>query len=370
MASGTPWFAYVLAGGIAVILLGFVGLVLFGNLVQAQRRAALAWRVITPDGGAVGGAFDDARPFSGGVAPVARGGRWGLVDARGVIVLEPTFEALESPSEGVMAARREGAWGLVDVEGREVLPFAYDRIDPMTDGIAVIVEQVGVSTSRISSAQPLRSSGLADRTGRVLVAPKPKGDPDLWLSARGPSEGRVAVERADGWALCDLSGRPVGAARYDEVRAPSGGRAAVRRGEAWGYVDLDGVEVIPLQFRWAGDFSEGKAAVGLADGAGAVVDPAGGVVWRGLLDGRAYRDGRAPVLLPAGWTIVDETGRPLAPPRWSDLGELRQGFAVARDGDARFLVDREGTVVYGPAADLLPVGGGGVTLARLPRDGD
>ena len=74
------------------------------------------------------------------------------------------------------------------------------------------------------------------------------------------------------YGLRHQDGRQVLAPMYDDVRPFAEGLAAVNKGAKWvfpgvpdggewGYVDESGELVIPIQFQFAGDFSEGLASV-------------------------------------------------------------------------------------------------------------
>ena len=66
--------AYVLAAIMAVVLLGFLGLIVVGKVIEADEEATLAWQFVDEQGNAVfGRQFDDVARFSHGLAGVRIG---------------------------------------------------------------------------------------------------------------------------------------------------------------------------------------------------------------------------------------------------------------------------------------------------------
>ena len=55
-------------------------------------------------------------------------GRWGLLDLRGEVLIEPEYQYLSALRDGRMLAKKDGRWGVVDICGKVVLPLEYDDI--------------------------------------------------------------------------------------------------------------------------------------------------------------------------------------------------------------------------------------------------
>lgn len=334
-------------------------------------------------------AYDRARPFSDGVARVARDERWGLIDAAGNAVVPPTYALLGPFSEGLAPACRdtgvptgvtEGvgrqrrpvtalACGFVDPRGRVAVPFAYSWVNGFADGVAQ------VKRDRPGPCLVPAAWGLVDREGRELI-------PVAHCFVGPPSEGLVKVVFEElslevrRFGYHDLAGRPVlprlpydgGHERWSE------GRLGVRRGALFGFIDREGREVVPLRFTSAYPYSEGLAAVQLADRWG-FVDRTGalaiaadydevesfadGLAWarRGESAGFLDRDGRIAIPFAfdgwvdregrpgwsegrrgmkakgGGWGFVDRTGRWVVPPEYRRVRPCSEGLcAVEKDG--------------------------------------
>src|SRR5205823_3344504 len=64
--------------------------------------------------------WEDAGYFSEGLTPVKRNGKWGFIDKTARVVIEPQWENEPYFREGLASVKRDGKWGLIDKTGRVV----------------------------------------------------------------------------------------------------------------------------------------------------------------------------------------------------------------------------------------------------------
>jgi hypothetical protein len=148
--------------------------------------------------------FNDALPFSDGMAAVQVHEKWGFIDTTGQVTIPPVFEAAYYFREGVAAATT----GSEDV--------------------------------------------LIDKTGKVLA----RGFTQL----RGvTAEQRVPVSKDEKYGYLSLDGAIAIPLTYDDADTFSNGLAPVKKGEKWGYINKDGTTAIPFIFDSAGVFGHGLA---------------------------------------------------------------------------------------------------------------
>lgn len=166
--------------------------------------------------------YDDALPFSEGLAAVRHGAKWGYVDATGRRVIELRFSAATPFSEGVAAVAVGEGQQFIDPSGSTVIAGPFERAFPFHGGLAAV--QIGGQW------------GFIDRSGAVIVTPQ--------------------FDEIDERTLRE----------FDWTHLPcfSEGLCAARAGELWGYINRSGAWAIAPRFEQASWFREGLAAVRVA----------------------------------------------------------------------------------------------------------
>ena len=112
----------------------------------------------------------------------------------------------------------------------------------------------------------------------------------------------------------------------------------VQKNDLWGYVNSEGEEVIPLQYKWAGDFDEGRAAVIETDAETyALIDKTGReilppiyelVEWDGA-------HGVAKVSYEGLFGLYDRNGKEIVPLIYDWMGETGNELILVRSMDGR-----------------------------------
>lgn len=216
--------------------------------------------------------FDAGFHFSEGLAVVvisheeAKRPSWeyGYIDKSGKMVIplrkaeSPKWMSYYAPtlafSEGLAGAQlgspKKGKMGYIDKTGRQIIPPKYDHVESFSESLAVVA--IG------------EKYGYINRSGKMVIPPR-------FAGASPFSEGLapVTIDAAENtWGYVDKSGRLVISGKeFAWVRGFSEGLAAAgeKINEKFGFIDRTGKFAIPPQFRRVGDFSEGLAAVQLAD---------------------------------------------------------------------------------------------------------
>lgn len=372
---GMMTVAYVLAGLFGFILLGFAGLIGYGWISNRVAAANLGWAVVDAQGQPVSDArFEQARPFSNGVAAVAQEGRWGYVDKDGVWVIEPRFSSAGDFDDHDRASAGEGPdRGVIDRSGAWVLPPDLERIGAFSDGVALAQRVVKVRYTRESAHRNERSVGLVRPDGTWIVEPAPVEAPERWRTGYGPVDGLVSVEVVgSGWGLVDPQGRTVLPPTFQALGRPAEGLVPAQRDDRYGYIDRSGAWVIPPRWLRAEPFSDGAALVEGGDG-DRLIGRDGAVLAGPFPRMFPMSEGLAAARSDGRWGFVDREGAWVISPQYADVGPegFRDGRArVARDQGLRrewAWIDRRGQLVVDRwAADLTPFDHGRA-LARLPR---
>ena len=169
-----------------------------------------------------------------------QGDKAGFVDERGQFKIKPVFDDALPFSDGMAAVKIAEKWGFVNTEGKLVIETKFENAYYFTEGVAI---------AELKGLGPV----LIDKSGQVLAS-------DL-KSTSSIYEGRVPVERNDKNGYLDLQGKVVIPIVYDGGLRFSEGLAAVEKDDKWGYIDRDGRLVIPFKYDTAWFFGNGLAAV-------------------------------------------------------------------------------------------------------------
>ncbi|AOI76657.1 WG repeat-containing protein [Burkholderia sp. NRF60-BP8] len=143
-------------------------------------------------------AFDAVWDFSGDVACVRVGERFGLVRTDGAWAIEPTLDDFGEFTGGVASASLGGRWGFVDTHGAWVIPPRFDDAHEFVNGaVAAVAER--------------EQWGLIGRDGQWRVQPE-------WAALEWSSECGAFVARRNGHVgLVDAKGRVIVEPCYAEV---------------------------------------------------------------------------------------------------------------------------------------------------------
>lgn len=167
-----------------------------------------------------------------------KGSRVGFVDASGKFKIQPTFDEALPFSDGLAAVRVGDKWGFIDPSGRFVIAPRFDAAYYFFEGRAHVETASGAA--------------LIDRKGELVTT--------AFYPFQNITEGRIPMSQGDHVGFMDLRGREVVPPIYDDAREFSGGLASVSKDGKWGYIDRNGKVVIPFQFDEAGAFYNGRLA--------------------------------------------------------------------------------------------------------------
>ncbi len=300
--------------------------------------------------------WDDAGEFSEGLAAVRSGEAWGIVDAAGSVIAKPAFEKVGLASGGLVRVLEAGRWGYLDRKGAKAIAPAFDAAMDFSEERAAIMKG--------------GKWGFVDTRGRTVIEPR-------YEAAGKFSAGiaRVAVATAGGdplWGFVDARGREVAKPSYAHAGDVEDGLVRVKickPGEAWcswRFLDAKARPAFDREFEWAWDFSEGLAAV-LVDGRWGYVDTLGNlVVQPSYADAGSFAGGLARVKIGGRWGYIDATGKAVIAPRFHEASDFDGSLAAVsyvtrKPGSvmeplltAAGYVDRSGRYVWNPPPPDAP----------------
>jgi WG containing repeat len=300
-------------------------------------------------------------PPADALIPYRRGEQWGYADAQRAIVVACDYEqTFPFSGQPVAHVRRGGRSGLIDATGRLVLPLDYDWVGDQLEGHlrepdgTMVVERAG-------------KFGFVDAQGAVLVEPthdsaveaaahKPTGAHEHGAESNESDES----DESASWRLPEVPAQLASA--YDHVRPLSEDLYAVVSQGLWGLVDSQGATLAACAFAAFGLLAEDRLPAANPDGLWGYLDGRGREVLAPAYDQAAdFEQGLAVVArlneaksaplrrmgLPGGvydYGFVDLTGREAIPLRyrlargfegdlaWVETADTQQGGYVDRRG--------------------------------------
>ena len=250
-----------------------------------------------------------ATPFVDGVAVVVEGASAPLIINSSGIILKELTEAEEVKifSEGrALFRNHEGKYGFVNSKGSVVINPTFEYATSFNEGFATvadssgsyIINNVGKIVTRIQPVwkyEPDDVSGFSDGLVRVrkvgggygFINKKGEIVIDLQFDSYDFKEGLARVTVGDQFGFIDKKGQLVINPQYDGAGCFSSGLCIVKVGGDygyWGYIDKKNQMVISPQFnRESSDFIGEIAAVRIASGWG-VIDKKGSYLVNPTMD--------------------------------------------------------------------------------------
>ncbi|HQZ83362.1 MAG TPA: WG repeat-containing protein [Pyrinomonadaceae bacterium] len=332
---------------------------------------------------------------SGELFPIYEGGKYGLIDRTGKVVVEPTFTTILGSDDSAdlfltvavdtfEVKKSNKRWGLINRAGEWAVPPQFDDAGPFHEGYAVvrengkykyINEKGEVLTGGFDYAKTF-SEGLAvvnvggkwgyiDLTGRVAIPlqysrPEPYG-PSMKQSSpiSSFSEGLAGVEIGGRNAYINKAGtivlwlpKGVNGADFSEEYAVVWQWNSARAIFEYGLIDKTGKLVIPMVHRHLFEVSEGLVGYqsGLKFG---FLSTSGSPVIEAKFDRvEEFASGRAKVKIGEKYGFIDHTGWFVIPPIFDAASSFFDGLASVDIGDAEYYIDTSGNVVYPVGAKL------------------
>lgn len=282
--------------------------------------------------------FDDARPFSEGLASVKVGRLWGAIDPSGNMVVAPCSQIPLYFSEGLADFDNKGKRGVLDRRGNVIVAPIFRAIGDYCEGLAYA-----------RCTPPKIEFGFLNRDGGFQI-------PMFFEDARSFSEGIAPVKLDSKWTYIDKSGKLAFESKFDGLALPfSEGLARVCDGGHWGFINHSGRFEVTPQFEDARDFKEGFAAV-KASGKWGFIGTSGQFGIQPQFDSVGpFSEGLAAARLSGGGMcgFIDRDGRFVISPRFRDTGRFLRGRCFVKTDREIGYIDETGRYIWdGPYVDV------------------
>ena len=175
-----------------------------------------------------------------------------LIDEAGNEVLDVSMYEAAYPYMGrLVVVRLNNKEGVIDWDGNEIIPAVYDYVWVLNNGLILVSAYAG------NPHFPLY--GLFDMSGNAITGLEYE---HIWEV--GSEEGMMYARKNGMLLHIDKNGKETISDQYETVSIFTENLAAVEKGGKWGFVDCNGEIIIPLIYSDANPFSDGLALVKLA----------------------------------------------------------------------------------------------------------
>ncbi len=129
--------------------------------------------------------FDSADDFNSGVAIIALGGKYGVINSKGDFTIQPTYkQRLWNMGEGLVGYNDNDKMGFMDANGNLILPAMYTNMGVVSDGMIPF--------------QSKTKCGYLDTKGNIVI-------PDMYLSVSEFYEGCAWVRQSENSAVACIN---------------------------------------------------------------------------------------------------------------------------------------------------------------------
>lgn len=268
--------------------------------------------------------------------------KWGFMDTTGVLVIRATYDDAGPFSEGLAAVSVQGKWGYINREGKMVIEPVYKSAWAFHEGFARVAAFDSTDIFINRNGQTLQSNG--------------------WSAADDFSDGRARVKMGNLYGYIDSTGQLIIQAIYDRGWNFHNGLCVAEYQEKQGAIDISGKYIVPVEYdqiRIAGDNSvilarkENSAFAFNKDGQlllqmdkAKFVDSDGDVVCVKDVDGMYLQhlidktksplfsninylnQKRWAIKTDSGYQLADQNGQPVASNTYDQINKFSQGVAA------------------------------------------
>ena len=307
--------------------------------------------------------FDSVDPFDNGAAYVEKDGVPGLINEKGVFLIDPKDKRYDEISwfqDGVARCRKANKWGLIDDQGTEIIKPQFDEIGIFEDGVAFALLE------RKKKLIGQKDKIYNDKKPEGPIKPKKSGDKygyvdekDEWIikpifDEANEFEGDVArIHIRWKWGLIDKQGNFIKEPQFTYINQFSDGLARAGFDRYWGYIDCTGEWMVEPQFRNAGQFYDGITAVRKHGGKYGFIDKKGNYVISPAFDNIitpdgwfVFEDGNIVLVCVEGkWGAINRQGEFIIEPIYDNASNFENGRAKLIKDTCELYIDAKGNII-------------------------
>ena len=368
------------------------------ELVPYENKELRLWGYINPttEEIVIRPKFNEVGEFIGDIAPIKIAKRWGLINRKGQVIVEPTFDELGqffysyfsgNDSKLVALVKNGDNIGFIRTNGKMV--NEYDDIGSFNrhglalvskDGKSGFIDQTGKEIISLPSVVDFfnmievnkdRKQNIVDLMGKDLI---PLIDHDgnfFFLKVNtGGKKNDYGVISGGKWGIIDLMGTEITPPVYDEIFPfNQQGLAWVQKNENMGIINLIGTEITPPVYDEIEAFNQKGLALVKKDGKLGLIDAKGKQISPPVYDEieSFNQQGLSIVKKDSKWGVIDTTHKIIIPllydeiefPLLYDQISKQLGLAIVEKDGKRGVVDKVGEriipIIYDGSIELSTI---------------
>lgn len=180
-----------------------------------------------------GTTIDSMTYFSENRLPIKAGGKWGIMDEKGQVILPPTYSFIFPFENGVAKVQIGENFKLIDKAGKTLLIPEYEYIGSFENGMALVVKDKKV--------------GVTDTKGKIIIEPQ--------YERLSIENGIIRARQNGKWGIVNTQNKPILPFDYQYISTFSENTAIIRKDNLWGFLsNQNGTPKIILEPSIKADF--------------------------------------------------------------------------------------------------------------------
>lgn len=270
--------------------------------------------------------YKNATFFHEGIASVQARRKYGFIDQSGNWLIRPKYSDASVFSEGLCSVRKGKKWGYINKVGKMAIPSIFSNSDIFKSGQA--------SVAKDGMAHKIDKSGIIVHTEEILYAnlsnfwtiPKMNSSPllDTIPTYKGISDKELIVVKINGkYGYQNQDGVLIISAKYDVASRFEGfPYTLVGIGGKFGIINRLGEIIIPIEYDRIEQINDTIFKVGIGT----------------IVINRKIKN------FSGTWGAIDNNGKEILKPIYSEIGEVKQGFLQIQLNDSYFFADKLGKI--------------------------
>ncbi len=265
------------------------------------------------------------------------GNKWGFLNEKGEVQIEPIYDLVEDFSDGLAAVEVEhNKWGYIDTEGNVVIEPQFYSASDFVAGRACVWKEDGDNIKEV----------FIDKEGNELLETVENYNlrylPNFYFTRNKYWK----------WTCYDYQGNKIGDTLYCNIKDYKedmiGVRIKTNKGKFWGYMNENAELVVPCEYEDIKYYNEGFAAV-KKDGKWGFVDKEGNIVIKIKYDKvRNFSQGLAAVKKGKKWGFVNKKGKVIVKPKYSRANSFSEGLASVKHKGKWGYINKKGKFAIKP----------------------